>query len=152
MLQLDLIIEVLIDIYKEEFPFEIFFKALMIFDMFLYKNTTQFNENELSYYTAMALFVAVKLKSVIIFDLKDFLRICFSQVSDKMIEKAISVETDLLGIIFFDINNWSYFDLICYHLSKIFNTDDSKNYFKLEKMIHSLFILLILDYSIYDHN
>lgn len=100
----------------------------------------------------MALFIAVKLKSIIIFDLKDYLRICFSQVSDTMLNKAIEYETDLLRVIFFDINHWSYYDLICYHLSKIFNTDDSKIYFKLEKMIHSLFILLILDYSVYDHN
>lgn len=77
---------------------------------------------------------------------------CFTQVSEKMLDKAIGYETDLLRVIFFDINQWSYYDLICYHLSKIFNTDDSKNYFKLEKMIQSLFILLILDYSVYDHH
>ena len=92
---------------------------------------------QLDYYSMSALFIAVKLKSVVIYDLKDFLKVCFNQVNDHLINKVIRAEMSLLGSIFFQLNSCSFYDLICYHLSKIFNADNSKYYFVLENVIHS---------------
>lgn len=122
----------------------------MIQDLFIKNNSQRISQKELDYFTVSALFVAVKLKSVILFSLRDFVKLCFSCDKRENVEECLKAELALLGGIFFKINCNSYFDIICYHLSRIFNSDVSQLYFKLENMVQCLYIILILDHRIYE--